>query len=94
MRGCWETAEREINAWIGKDKVHNRDGVEGTSRDLLGADLWTETDENCCDIDDMEDDLDDRDREFERDNGGIDFDEFEVEVQVAAAQLGGHDDPP
>ena len=94
VRGCWETAEREINAWIGKDKVHNKDGVEGTLRDLVGADLWTETDENCCDIDDMEDDFDDRDREFERDNGGIDFDEFEVEVQVAAAQLGGHDDPP
>ena len=58
VRGCWETAEREINAWIGKDKVYNRDGVEGTLRDFVGVDLWTETDENCCDIDDMDDDLD------------------------------------
>ena len=58
VRGYWETAEREINAWIGKDKVYNRDGVEGTLRDFVGVDLWTETDENCCDIDDMDDDLD------------------------------------
>ena len=31
MRGCWETAEREMNEWISRDKIYtNEIGVGGT----------------------------------------------------------------
>ena len=34
VRGCWETAEREMNKWIANDKAHT--GEKGVSG-VLGA---------------------------------------------------------
>jgi len=98
VRGCWETAEREMNAWIGKDRTYNENGVEGSLQELVGAERWTRTDGTCLQISDMEgtgtaDELAEeeqaREEREEGEGGGGD-----VGVQVAAAHLGGGDNAP
>jgi hypothetical protein len=94
IRGCWQTAEREMNSWISKDKEHNQHGVEGTLGALVGAERWTNTGSDCLQIGDMEDtgtavELAEEEQEMQEGGLGVDLD-----VQVAAAQLGGNDHAP
>jgi hypothetical protein len=98
VRGCWETAEREMNSWIGKDKTYNENGVEGSLKELDGAERWTRTGDSCLQISDMEgtgtaEELAEEERareEIEEEGGGG----GDVGVQVAAAHLGGGDHAP
>ena len=87
-----------MNAWIGKDRTYNENGVEGNLQELGGAERWTRTDGSCLQIFDMEgtgtaDELAEeeqaREEKEEREGGGGD-----VGVQVAAAHLGGGDCTP
>jgi hypothetical protein len=96
VRGCWETAEREMNAWIAKDKAHTEDqGVEGKLGELLGAERWTKTEASCLNIGDMEGAtclLEDIEADCEQDERAVVMvPEAEMDVQTAAAALGGQD---
>ena len=55
VKGCWQTAEREMNAWIAQDKKYTAGrGVEGKLGGLLGAERWTSTGPGGTFIEDME----------------------------------------
>ena len=58
IAGVWETAEREMNAWIKKDIEYVADGLTGTITDLRGAEAWTSTGPECLDCADMDVDAD------------------------------------
>ena len=73
MRGCWQTAEREIYKWIANDKAHTeKKGVSGVLGALEGAERWKRTMDTCLSIDDMEglgraeEDTEANEREIER----------------------------
>ena len=54
VRGCWQTAEGEMNKWIANDKAHTEEkGVSGVLGALEGAERWTRTMDICLSIDDM-----------------------------------------
>jgi len=58
IAGAWETAEKEMNAWIKKDIEYVADGLTGTITDLRGAEAWTSTGPECLDCADMDLDAD------------------------------------
>ena len=94
MRRCWETAEREINGWLSQDTKYNTGDISGTVRDLVGAENWTSTKDDCLDIGDMEgvgyaDEL--AAEEQAREEAEENEPEADMAVQVAAAHLGGQD---
>jgi hypothetical protein len=87
VRGCWETALTEMNAWISADLEHNKGkGLTGKLGALGNVIKWTGTDGDCCDIGDMGvDDIWDND-----DAEGAQAEAIAQEdLQVAAAHLGG-----
>jgi hypothetical protein len=94
VRGCWETAEREMNEWLAKDVQYNPGlagpkGLEGKLGHVVGAERWTNSAATCLSIDDMEG------------GGGVHDDaeaaeavadgQLDLDVQIAAAELGGDD---
>ena len=86
VRGCWETALREMQAWIDKD-LHRT-----AQRDISGlenVENWTSSDATCLDIKDMDIEEDEVVAELEREVGN----EREVienaGIQIAAVHLGG-----
>jgi hypothetical protein len=93
VRGCWETAKREMNTWIAMDKSNNdgrdggRVGVTGELGQLEGGERWTGSSDTCLSIDDMGDVFD-----FDDIKGLIaQQEEYRDIVQVNAAHLGGLD---
>ena len=93
VRGCWQTAEREMNEWLAKDVQYNPGlagprGLEGKLGSVAGAERWTTSSVDCLCIGDMEggvlDDMVAADAEVA--DGQLDMD-----VQIAAAELGGDD---
>ena len=73
VRGCWQTAEGEMNKWIANDKAHTEEkGVSGVLGALEGAERWTRTMDICLFIDDMkeldraDEDTEANERETER----------------------------
>ena len=59
VAGCWETAKKELNLWISKDAAHNQNGLTGTLDNLGGVSHWTQTADDCLDIQDMDLEVDD-----------------------------------
>jgi hypothetical protein len=88
----------KMNAWIGKDRQYNEHGVEGTLAELSGAGLWTRSDSDCLQIEDMEgtgtaEELAEEEQareQGEEQEGGV----GDICIQVAAAHLGGADQAP
>ena len=95
VRGCWETAEREMNKWISNDKKYTNDkGVSGVMGSLEGAERWTESVEEYLSIQDMEGvgTIEEDTAAEEPETGAAAArEEAETAVQVAAAHLGGAD---
>ena len=95
VRGCWDTALSEINRWIAADLEHNPGeggkpkGLTGTLGSLEGMAGWTQTSSTCLNIGDMDvgDDL-----EVDDELGAQAAEIAQIDVQVAAARLGGDDE--
>ena len=94
--GCCETAEREMNEWISKDKLYtNQKGVCGNLGELEGAERWTQTSEDCLNIDDIEG-IDTREELIDSEIGigaktevNEEKEDDKMDVQVSAGELGG-----
>ena len=79
IAGCWKKAKGELNAWISKDCENI--GVSGLSGDLdnlVGASNWTNSTDDCLDIQDFIGDL------------GVDVNEEQEADELA--DVGGGDD--
>jgi len=94
VRGCWETAEREMNLWISKDKEHtNGKGVEGELGALVGAERWTNSPPECTSIEDMEGigSIEELSQDADEEQDLSAEHELNVTIQVGASRLGGQD---
>ena len=58
IAGCWETAVKEMNAWIKNSGLYAAGGLKGTITDLRGAEAWTVTGPECPDCAEMDSDAD------------------------------------
>ena len=91
IRGCWETALKEMQKWIDNDMKYTQGkGVSGNLGALEGAERWTSSTPDVLDIKDMgtDDDLDVEDeRPALEQNAALQADD----VVVAALHLGGGD---
>jgi hypothetical protein len=91
VRGCWETALREMQAWIDKDLHYTAQrGISG----VLGVGLanvanWTSSDATCFDIKDMDIEEDEVVAEQESEVGNERTVIENAGIQVAAVHLGG-----
>jgi hypothetical protein len=91
VKGCWETALREMQAWIDKDLHYTAQrGISGVlGEGLANVANWTRSDATCLDIKDMDIEEDEVVAELEHEVGN----EREVienaEIQIAAVHLGG-----
>jgi len=89
VKGCWETALREMQAWIDKDMHHTAQrGLSGArGAGLANVENWTSSDENCLQIDDMDIEEDDVVAEQEKDVGNERALVEQEGIQFAAAYL-------
>ena len=58
IAGCWETAVKEMNAWIKNSGLYAAGGLKGTITDLRGAEAWTVTGPEYPDCAEMDSDAD------------------------------------
>ena len=91
VRGCWETALREMQAWIDKDLHHTAQrGISGVlGEGLANVANWTSSDATCLDIKDMDIEEDEVVAELEREVGNKREVIENAGIQIAAVHLGG-----
>ena len=58
IAGCWETAVKEMDAWIKNSGLYAAGGLKGTITDLRGAEAWTAAGPECPDCAEMDSDAD------------------------------------
>ena len=91
VKGCWETALREMQAWIDKDLHHTAQrGISGVlGEGLANVANWTSSDATCLDIKDMDIEEDEVVAELEREVGNKREVIENAGIQIAAVHLGG-----
>jgi hypothetical protein len=96
VRGCWETALRETQAWIDKNLNYTAQrGISGVlGEDLANVANWTRTDATFLDIKDMDIEEDEVVAELVREVGNEREVLEDAGVQIAAVHLGGEGPDP